>query len=84
MVCRITPELDGRQQAITEILFAFHAFLSSADFFSKSTFSKNLSRNTISAECQTVLIQIRPIQTVCKGYQQMTLVGKELRKAKSS
>ena len=38
------------------------------------------------SECQTVWIQIRPdtltglvwIQTVCRGYEQMTLVGNEL------
>ena len=43
-------------------------------------FSKNLSG--IPSECQTVWIQIRPdktsgliwVQTVCKGYQQMTTV----------
>ena len=41
----------------------------------------------IPSECQTVCIQIRPdilsgliwVQTVCKGYQQTTLVTKELR-----
>ena len=50
-------------------------------FLSKSTFLKILSR--IPSECQTVWIQIRPnflsgliwAQTVCKGYQQTTLVG---------
>ena len=60
----------------------FHAFLSSADFFSKSTFRKILSE--IPFEYQTVWIQIRPdiwsgliwVQTVCKGYQQMTLGGR--------
>ena len=39
------------------------------------------------SECQTIWIQIRPdillgliwVQTVCKGYQQMTLEGKELK-----
>ena len=54
-------------------------------FFSKSTFSKNLSG--IPSECQTVWIQNRPdalsglvwVQAVCKGYQQMTLLGKELK-----
>ena len=53
-----------------------HAFLSSADFFSKSIFSKILSR--IPSECQTVSIQTKPddlsglawVQTVCKDYQQ--------------
>ena len=50
-------------------------FLSSADFFSKSTFSG------IAPECQTDWVQIRPdilscliwVQTVCKSYQQTTL-----------
>ena len=58
----------------------FHAFLSSADFFFKINFSK------IPSECQTVWFQISPnilsgliwVQTVCKGYQQTILVGKEL------
>ena len=60
-------------------------FLSSADFFFKSTFLRNTFRNK--SECQTVWIQIRPdiksgliwVQTVWKGYQQRTPVGKELR-----
>ena len=64
----------------------FYDILSSADFFLKSTFSKRVSR--LVSECQTVWVEIRPnvlsgliwVQTVCKGYQQMTLVGKELRK----
>ena len=61
-----------------------HAFLSSADFFQNKLIRKNLSG--IPLECQTVWICIRPdilsgliwVQTVCKGYQQMTPVGKEL------
>ena len=61
-----------------------HAFLSSADFFQSQLFRKILSG--IPSEYQTVLIQIRPYflsaliwnQTVCKHYQQTTLVGKEL------
>ena len=60
-----------------------YAFLSSADLFSKSFFRNIFSG--IPSECQTVWIQIRPdvlsglvwIQTVCNGYQQTTLVGKE-------
>ena len=56
-----------------------HTSLSSADFFIKIL-------SGIPSECQTVWIQIRPdilsgliwVQTVCKGYQQMTLVGNEL------
>ena len=60
-------------------------FLSSADFFfSKSIFLKDSFRNTIIVS--NSLIQIRPdilsgliwVQTVCKGYEQTTLVGKEL------
>ena len=63
----------------------FHAFMLSADFFQINFSFKILSG--IPSECQIVLIQIRPdillgliwVQTVCKCYQQMTLVaGKEL------
>ena len=58
-------------------------FLLSADFFQNQLFRKILSR--IPSECQIVWIQIRPdilsgliwVQTVCKGYQQTTLGGKE-------
>ena len=65
-------------------------FLPSIDFFSKSTFSKTSSG--ISSKCQTVWIQIRPdifsgliwVQTICKGYQQTTPVGKELKKCDDS
>ena len=54
-------------------------------FKSFTDFLNNISR--IQPECQTVLIQIRPdvlsgmvwVQTICKGYQQATLVGKELK-----
>ena len=60
------------------------AFLSSTDFFSKSTFGKILSG--IPPGCQTDWIQIRPdillgliwVQTVYKSYQLMTLGDKEL------
>ena len=60
--------------------------LSSADFFQDQLFRKILSG--IPSEYQTVWIQIRPrhlpgliwVQTVCKGCQQPTLVGKELMK----
>ena len=62
----------------------FHAFLSSADFFQNKLFEKILSG--IPSECQTVWTLIRPddssgliwVQTVCQGYQQTTLVDKEL------
>ena len=58
--------------------------LLSADIFQNLLFKKILSGTL--PECQTVQIQIRTdnmsvlisIQTVCKSYQQMTLVGKEL------
>ena len=57
----------------------FHAFLLSADFFSKSTFLKNFFQEY--HKCQTVWIQTRPdilsgliwVKTVCKGYQQTAL-----------
>ena len=58
-------------------------FLLSADFFQNQLFKNPFQEYH---QCQTVWIQIRPdilagliwVQTVCKGYQQMTLVGKEL------
>ena len=61
-------------------------FLSSVDFFQNQFFRKILSGIHVSSECQTVWIQILPnilssliwVQTVCKGYQQTALVGKEL------
>ena len=65
-------------------------FLSSADFFPKSTVSKNSFRNTIRVSNSLDLDQarhfVRPdilsgliwVQTVCKVYQPMTLVGIEL------
>ena len=60
----------------------FACFFVVCDFFLKSNISiKNLSE--IPSECQTVWIQIRPdvlfgliwVQTLCKGYQQMTKVA---------
>ena len=62
----------------------FSYFLLSADFFQNHLFQNILSG--IPPECQTVGIQIRPdillsliwVQTVCKGYQKMTLEDKEL------
>ena len=61
-----------------------HAFLSSADFFQNQLFRKILSG--IPSECLTVWIQITPdilyslilVQTVCKVFQQMTLVDNDL------
>ena len=60
------------------LLGNFHAFCHL--FFQNQLFRKTLS--VIPSECQTVCIQIRPdifaglilVQTVCKGYQQTTLV----------
>ena len=54
-------------------------FLSSADFFSKSTVLKNSFRNTISVK-QVLNPDQAPqnwVQTVFKSDQQMALVGKE-------
>ena len=58
-------------------------FLSSADFFSKSTFKIIISG--IPSECQTDWIQIRPnffvrpdLGPIYKGYKQRRLVGKKL------
>ena len=56
----------------------------SADIFQHQFFRKILS--WIPSECQTVWIQIRPdimsgliwVQTVCNGYQQPNLIGKQL------
>ena len=65
-------------------LIILHAFLSSADFLQGHFLEKKLSE--IPSESQTVWNHIRPnvlsgliwVQTVCKGYQQKTLVSKEL------
>ena len=59
--------------------------MSSADFFQNQLFRKIILG--IPPECQIIWIQIRPdillgliwVQTVCKGYQQTTQVGKELK-----
>ena len=59
-------------------------FLSSADLFQNELFLKILS--VIPSDFQTVWIQIRPnfllglilVQTVCRSYQQTTLLVKEL------
>ena len=61
----------------------YSCFLSSTDFFQIQLLRKIVSG--MLSECQTVWIKIRPdillglilVQTVCKGYQQTTLVGKE-------
>ena len=61
----------------------FHVVLLFANFFQNQLFRKTVSG--IPSDCQTIWIQIRPkvlpsliwVQTVCKSYQQMTLVGKE-------
>ena len=52
----------------------FHAFLLSADFFQNQLFRKKFLG--IPSDILSGLIWI---QTVCKSYQQMTLVGKELK-----
>ena len=50
-----------------------NAFLLSADFFSKSTFSKNYFRNAISSVKQIVPKSVLIwVQTVCKSYQRTT------------
>ena len=59
----------------------FACFFVVCGLFFKLTFQKNLSG--IQSECQTIWIQIRHnvlsgliwVQTVCKGYQQMTKVA---------
>ena len=64
----------------------FRAFLSSADFFQNHIFGKILSG--IPSECQTDWFQIRPdifsgliwVQSVSKGYEQMTQESNELTK----
>ena len=59
--------------------------LSSADFFSKLTFSKKSFRNIIRVsnsldpDQAPILSGLTWVQTVNKGYQQATLVGKELK-----
>ena len=53
----------------------------------KINFLKNSLRNVIMLVRQTILIQIKPdtssdlicVQTVCKGYQQETLMDKNLK-----
>ena len=67
------------------LLSNFACFFVVCWFFQNQLFQKILSG--IPSECQTVLMQIRPdilsgliwIQTICKGYQQTTLVCKELK-----
>ena len=58
-------------------------FLLSADFFQNQLFLKNSFRNTIRVSNTLDLNQARhfvgpdPVPTLCKVYQQMTLVGNE-------
>ena len=62
-------------------MHAFFFFVVCGLFFKLTSLKKNLSG--IPSECQTVWIQISPdillgliwVQTVCKGYQQMTKVA---------
>ena len=53
----------------------FHAFLSSAHYFHQNQLFRKIISG-IPSECPTVCIQIRP-QTICKGYQQITLASRE-------
>ena len=61
-----------------------HAFLSSADFFKINFFKINFFKNTIrvsnslDSDQADVILGLIWVQTVCKGSQQTTLVGKEL------
>ena len=62
----------------------FHAFVTSAVFFSKSTFLKNSLRNTtrvtnsLDPDQAWHLVDLIWVQTVCTGHQQTTLWDKEL------
>ena len=66
---------------VEELIYCLHAglfcmlFLSYADFFFKSTFSKKKIQEYHQRVKQMDLICV---QTVSKGYQQTTLVGKDL------
>ena len=61
-----------------------HVFLSSADFFSKLTFSKTSLGDTVKMsnsllpDHADVLSSLIWVQTVCKDYQQTLVVGKEI------
>ena len=61
-------------------LISLHAFVASADFFSKATFFQKILSETLS-ERPMVQILIKTdilsiwLQTVCKGYQQTTKVS---------
>ena len=68
---------------VSSIKIIFHVvFLSSADFLSKSTFSKSSFRNTTrvsySLNPDPDLSGLIWFQSVCKSYQQTTLGDKEL------
>ena len=78
----VHPVFMNRSCSFFAYWVIFHAFLSSADFFfSKSTFSKNSSRNTIRVSNSLDPDQAQQnigliwVQTVFKGYQQTTLGG---------
>ena len=79
---KLITSYSSKPYAYWDIFHVF--FIVVCWFFSKSIFWKFLSR--ILSECQTVWILIRPdkmsgliwLQTVCKSYQQTTLVGNEL------
>ena len=76
---------DG-QYCYRQIINSLHAgkcacFLLSADFFLNQNLLFLNILSGILSEFQTFLIQIRPTkcqETICKSYQQTTLVGKEL------
>ena len=60
--------------------------MASAEFFFQNYFLEKIL-SEVSSECQTVWTRIRPddlsgliwVQTVCEGYQQKSLVDKELK-----
>ena len=85
-VAPVESALSLRKHRILSKYFAYweilHVFCRLLIFFQIPLFRKILSG--IPSECQTVWIQIRPdilsgpiwVQTVCKGYQQTTLIDK--------
>ena len=73
-----------------KISYMFFSILSSADLFQNQVFRKNIAG--IPSECHTIWIQIRPdillsliwLQTVRKGYPQMTSVSACRQRVKKS
>ena len=80
----MTKYSDTYNSDIAYLVFCM-LFCSLVIFFKINFFFEKILSG-IPLECQTVWIQIRPdilsglvwVQTVCKGYQQMILVGIEL------